>query len=136
MSQIKQFICHSFHVSGSPVSLSNLSEDINAFRDNDIPLSATGNLADYLNRLSKWHRGLCDIIDSVSSCYDLTLFVSIAYCFVSSVLGIYSSATPSSEREVTGNYPQIIWTACFTCRIVLLSIIPSVTVSEVSNIQQ
>jgi hypothetical protein len=89
-------------------------------------------VADTLDRLCRWHRRLCDLVDMVTSCYELPLFVVIVYCFANSVFGAYKIITsPKHERLMT--VTNIIWSVAYGCRLVVIAVIPSVTVAEVSR---
>lgn len=89
-------------------------------------------VADTLGLLCRWHRRLCDLVDMVASCYELPLFVVIAYCFANSVFGVYLVITfrgPDSLLRITG----VIWSVAYGCRLILIAVIPSVTVAQVSG---
>ncbi|XP_021942670.1 gustatory receptor for bitter taste 93a-like [Zootermopsis nevadensis] len=65
----------------------------------------------------------------VASCYELPLFVVIAYCFANSVFGVYLVITfrgPDSLLRITG----VIWSVAYGCRLILIAVIPSVTVAQ------
>ena len=90
-------------------------------------------IADTLGRLCRWHRQLCDLVDMVADCYGLLLFFTITYSFASSVVGIYEIIT---DFQTTVRFIRLRpFIACVTCgcRLILISVIPSMTVAQVSN---
>jgi len=90
-------------------------------------------IADTLGRLCRWHRQLCDLVDMVAACYGYLVFVMITYCFASSVFGIYEIIT--SFRTPVGLNKLRPFIKCVTCgcRLILISVIPSMTVAQVSR---
>ena len=90
-------------------------------------------IADTLGRLCRWHRQLCDLVDMVADCYGLLLFFMITYCFASSVFGIYEIITDIQTPVRFIGIRHFI--ACVTCgcRLTLISVIPSMTVAQVST---
>jgi hypothetical protein len=90
-------------------------------------------IADNLGRLCRWHRQLCDLVDMVADCYGLLLFVMIMYCFASSVFGIYEIIT--NFQTPLGFIRLQPFIECVTCgcRLILMSVIPSMTVAQVSR---
>jgi hypothetical protein len=90
-------------------------------------------IADTVGRLCRWHRQLCDLVDMVATCYGLLLFVMIAYCFASSVFGTYEIITHFDSPESVRLRPIIMCVTC-GCRLILISVIPSMTVAQVSKL--
>ncbi|GFG32141.1 hypothetical protein Cfor_12287, partial [Coptotermes formosanus] len=86
-------------------------------------------IADTVGRLCRWHRQLCDLVDMVATCYGLLLFVMIAYCFASSVFGTYEIITHFDSPESVRLRPIIMCVTC-GCRLILISVIPSMTVAQ------
>jgi hypothetical protein len=89
-------------------------------------------IADTLGRICRWHRQLCDLVDMVAACYGLLLCVMITYCFASSVFGIYTMITDLQTPVRFRLRPFIECVAC-GCRLILISVIPSMTVAQVSR---
>jgi hypothetical protein len=90
-------------------------------------------LSDTLGRLCRWHRRLCDLVDMVTSCYELPLLVVIAYCFGNTVFRTYSIITMFRTPHSFIRVPAIIWCTGYGCRLILISLIPSITVAQVSG---
>lgn len=90
-------------------------------------------LSDTLGRLCRWHRRLCDLIDMVTSCYELPLLVVIAYCFGNTVFRTYSIITMFRNPHSFIRVPAIVWCAGYGCRLTLISLLPSITVTQVSG---
>jgi hypothetical protein len=89
-------------------------------------------IADILGRLCQWHRQLCDLVDMVAACYGLLLCVMITYCFASSVISIYEIITDLQTPVRFRLRPFIECVIC-GCRLILISVIPSMTVAQVSR---
>lgn len=89
-------------------------------------------VADTLGRLCCWHRRLCDLVDMVTSCYELPLFVVIAYCFANSVFGTYNTVATFRNPHYFVGIAAVVWLVAYVCRLILIGIIPSVTVAQVS----
>jgi len=89
-------------------------------------------IADTLGRLCRWHRQLCDLVDMVAACYGLLLCVMITYCFGSSVFDIYVIITTLQAPVRFRLRPFIECVTC-GCRLFLISVIPSMTVAQVSR---
>jgi hypothetical protein len=89
-------------------------------------------IADTLGRLCRWHRQLCDLVDMVAACYGLLLCVMIMYCFAISVFDIYVIIT---DLKTTVRFRLRTVIVCVTCgcRLILISVIPSMTVAQVSR---
>jgi hypothetical protein len=93
----------------------------------------TDAIADILGRLCRWHRQICDLVDMVAACYGLLLFIMIMYCFTSSVLATYEITTFFHRtKPFIGLRPIIDCVTC-GCRLILISVIPSMTVAQVSR---
>jgi hypothetical protein len=91
-------------------------------------------IADTLGRLCRWHRQLCDLVDMVAACYGLLLFVMITYCFATSVLGIYEVIRDFQAPVPFIRFRPFIECVTCGCRLVLISVIPSMTVAQVSRL--
>jgi hypothetical protein len=90
-------------------------------------------IADTLGRLCRWHRQLCDLVDMVAACYGLLLFVMITYCFISSVFGIYVIITSFQTPMPFISLRAFIECVTCGCRLILICVIPSMTVAQVSR---
>jgi len=95
-----------------------------------VPKDAT---ADTLGRLCRWHRQLCDLVDMVADCYGLRLFFTITYSFASSVFGVYEIITGLKIPAPFIRLRPFIECVTCGCRLILISVIPSMTVAQVSN---
>jgi hypothetical protein len=95
--------------------------------------TAKNAVSDTLGRLCRWHRRLCDVVDMVTSCYELPLFVVIAHCFANTVFGTYSIITMFRDPRSLMKIPAVIWSAAYGCRLSLIGLIPSITVAQVSG---
>jgi hypothetical protein len=95
--------------------------------------TAKDSLSDTLGRVCRWHRRLCDLVDMVTSCYELPLLVVIAYCFGNTVFGTYSIITMFRNSHSLVKIPAIIWCTGYGCRLILIGFIPSLTVAQVSG---
>lgn len=96
-------------------------------------VSTKDTLSVILGRLCRWHRRLCDLVDMVTSCYELPLLVVVAYCFVNTVVGTYTIITMFRDPHAFVRIPAILWCCGYGCRLILIGIIPSITVSQVSR---
>jgi hypothetical protein len=90
-------------------------------------------IADTLGRLCRWHRQLCDLVDMMAACYGLLLCVMITYCFASSVFGIYEIITDFQTTVPIIKLRPFIGCVTCGCRLILISVIPSMTVAQVSR---
>jgi hypothetical protein len=90
-------------------------------------------IADTLGRLCRWHRQLCDIVDMVAACYGLHLFVMITYSFANSVFNIYEIITDFQMSLPFIRLRPFIGCVTYGCRLILLSVIPSMTITQVST---
>ncbi|XP_069698895.1 putative gustatory receptor 28b [Periplaneta americana] len=91
----------------------------------------TADVPDSLGRLCRWHRQLCDVVDALAACFQASLLVGIAFCFSNSVLGVYTFITKYKDRvPLAVKVPSAIWTACYSCRLVLFSTVPADTVAQ------
>ncbi|KAJ4434102.1 hypothetical protein ANN_16422, partial [Periplaneta americana] len=92
---------------------------------------STADVPDSLGRLCRWHRQLCDVVDALAACFQASLLVGIAFCFSNSVLGVYTFITKYKDRvPLAVKVPSAIWTACYSCRLVLFSTVPADTVAQ------
>jgi hypothetical protein len=96
-------------------------------------ISTKDALSNILDRLCRWHRRLCDLVDMVASCYELTLLVVISYCFVNTVIGTYTIITMFRDPHAFVRIPAIVWCCGYGSRLILIGLIPSITVSQVSR---
>lgn len=93
----------------------------------------TDAIADILGRLCRWHRQLCDLVDMVAACYGLLLFIVIMYYFTSSVLATYEITTFFHRTGHSIHLRPVIDCVTCGCRLILISVIPSMTVTQVST---
>jgi hypothetical protein len=91
-------------------------------------------IADTVGRLRGWHRRLCDLVDMVTSCYELPMFVIIVHYFANLVFDTYQiiMTTISVPRNFYG-ITLVIWSVAYACHLILIGVIPSVTISQVSS---
>jgi hypothetical protein len=101
--------------------------------DSRVISTAKDALPDTLGRLCLWHRRLCDLVDMVTCCYELPLLIVIAYCFGNAVFRIYAIITMFRNAHSFVRIPAIIWCTGYGCRLILISLIPSITVAQVSE---
>ncbi|XP_033609517.1 gustatory receptor for bitter taste 93a [Cryptotermes secundus] len=66
----------------------------------------------------------------VTSCYQLPLLVVIAYCFGNTVFRTYSIIAVFRNRHSLIRIPAIIWCIGYGCRLILISLVPSITVAQ------
>lgn len=93
--------------------------------------TAEDTFPDILGSLCRWHRRLCDLVDMVTSCYQLPLLVVISYCFVNTVIGTYTIISMFRDPHAFVRMPTIVWCCGYGSRLILVGLIPSLTVAEV-----